>query len=368
MRLTEIGIRSLKAPESGVVLHHDDTIPGFAVRVSQAGTKSFCLTMGRNRQRVTIGRVGVISLADARKRAREMLAERTLGYTRPKSVTFDAALTRFLSEHYRNLKPSTQKEAKRHLERHFLPGFRNMPLADITDEDIARRLAKMDHTPGEQLHSYRVLRTFLRWCVKRRYLIHNPIDALSRPSQDVVRDRVLTDDEIRAVWHAATGSIGSIVKLLYLTAQRRTQIGSLEWVWISDTSITWPAAMMKGGREFVLPVTPMIRAILEAVPRLHDTYVFPARDRDTPYSGYSKGKRGLDRAAGVTDWRIHDLRRSAATRIASHTQPHILQVLLSHSTGPISALQAIYNKWDYYEDKKAALDRHEAHLQQMLNS
>ena len=77
MRLTDISIRAIKPPTSGAVIHADDLIPGFGVRISEGGTKSFVLTHGPRRQRETIGRVGVISLQGARQEAKRRLAEYT---------------------------------------------------------------------------------------------------------------------------------------------------------------------------------------------------------------------------------------------------------------------------------------------------
>lgn len=80
MRLTDLGIRALKPPENGYVLYTDDALPGFAVRVSMGGTKSFVLTHpNHRRKRQTIGRVGIIKLAEAREAAKIILAESTLG-------------------------------------------------------------------------------------------------------------------------------------------------------------------------------------------------------------------------------------------------------------------------------------------------
>ena len=77
MRLTDISIRALKAPENGAVIHYDDNLPGFGVRVSEGGTKSFVLTHGSRRTRETIGRVAIIGLGEARTAAKIILAQYT---------------------------------------------------------------------------------------------------------------------------------------------------------------------------------------------------------------------------------------------------------------------------------------------------
>jgi hypothetical protein len=75
MKLTDISIRALKPPETGYHIYNDDTLPGFGVRITAAGVKSYVLTHGVRRQRETIGRVSIISLQEARAEAKRRLAE-----------------------------------------------------------------------------------------------------------------------------------------------------------------------------------------------------------------------------------------------------------------------------------------------------
>jgi hypothetical protein len=100
MHLTDISIKAIQTPPSGQVTYSDDSLPGFGVRVSQGGVKSFVVVMGRSRRRVTIGRYPTISLQKARGRAKELLAERTLGKREIPIARFEDALTLFLSTHF----------------------------------------------------------------------------------------------------------------------------------------------------------------------------------------------------------------------------------------------------------------------------
>ena len=79
MKLSDMTIKTLEAPRSGQRTYFDDTLAGFGCRVSMTGGKSFVVIHGRSRQRTTIGKYGIVTLADARKRAREILAEQVLG-------------------------------------------------------------------------------------------------------------------------------------------------------------------------------------------------------------------------------------------------------------------------------------------------
>ncbi|HXE54964.1 MAG TPA: Arm DNA-binding domain-containing protein, partial [Tepidisphaeraceae bacterium] len=114
MRLTDLTIRSLHVPEKGQKTYADDTVPGFGIRISQGGTKTFVLVHGANRERTTIGRWPVISLADARSEARRILAEYTLGKHRPKRIQFADALALFIDAHCRqNNRPGTARNTER---------------------------------------------------------------------------------------------------------------------------------------------------------------------------------------------------------------------------------------------------------------
>src|SRR3954470_16004400 len=111
MRLTDRQLSSLPIPDKGQKLYSDDTVPGFAVRVSQGGSKTFVLTYGAKRERVTLGRYGIITLAAARDRARTILAERTLGITQPKAPTLTAVIDEYLAS--RSVTGSTHRSDRR---------------------------------------------------------------------------------------------------------------------------------------------------------------------------------------------------------------------------------------------------------------
>src|SRR4051812_31433903 len=105
--LSDLVIRALQAPERSAKIIYDDIVPGFGVRVTKNKVKSFILTYGRRRRRQTIGRVGVLSLRDARQRAKEMLAEITLGKERPRSLSWKSAVEEFIASKKEKLRDGT---------------------------------------------------------------------------------------------------------------------------------------------------------------------------------------------------------------------------------------------------------------------
>jgi len=237
MRLTDIRLKALTPPEKGAKIYYCDSLQGFGVRVSQGGTKAFILATGKNRDRVTIGKYPIVGLAEAREVAKNLLAERQLGRHQSPKIALGAAIDLFTEQHVTNLAARTQQELTRLFTR-YLPKLRTKKLADITTHDITAITDKAAPSEGEQFPF--ACKTFFRWCVRRRLIPHSPLEGLELPSKWKPRERVLTDDELRAVWQASDdcGQFGTIVKLLILTGQRRSEIGSLQANWCSLTTGT----------------------------------------------------------------------------------------------------------------------------------
>jgi hypothetical protein len=236
MQLTDMVVRNL-TPEGKQRTYFDDTVTGFGVRVGPGGAKTFVLVCGAARERITIGRYPVITLADARGEAKRILAERTLGAKRPRHVKFETALLEFGTQHCdRRNRASTAKETKRVLGKHFLPPFRRKYLEEITDNDIGKIIEGLSDTPSAANHAFTAARTFFRWVAKppRRYIPYSPMSGMSLPFQPTKRKRVLTDKELVAIWKTAEArqdDYGIIVRLLLLTGQRRGEIASLHSVY-----------------------------------------------------------------------------------------------------------------------------------------
>jgi hypothetical protein len=186
-------LRAAKPPERGTVTLWDGAQKHFGVRISQGGAKSFIILSGSGR-RQSIGRFPTISLSSAQTRAKELLAEQTLGKTRPKAMAFDNALEAFLAECEKRNRPRTLRDYTRLLKRHFAFGRKN--LAEITRHDIRRKLENLNEIQSERNHAVVVVKTFFKWAVRHGYIEQNPTDALSTIKR-LSRERVLSDDELR---------------------------------------------------------------------------------------------------------------------------------------------------------------------------
>jgi integrase len=373
VHLTDIGVKALRAPERGQITYIDSTLPGFGVRVSQGGKKTFVLVHGRRRDRTTIGRYPILSLSQARNEAKRLLAERTLGNHRPASITFDEAFNLFLSTYcaQRN-KASTTKDYERLLRTRFLPKFRGQPLEDITPHSIAAIVDKLLQTPSEANYAFAVARLFFKWAVKRHYLSHTPMEGMSLPSRIRARDRVLSEPELVSVWRAAdeTGyPFGTITKLLILTGQRRGEIAALRWDYIDQKqkTITLPALLTKNNRQHTFPYGDMTARIFENVP-YQDGVLFPARGNpEQIFSGWSKCKAALDKKCVIAQWTLHDLRRTFATNLAALGTPvHVTEKLLNHSSGTFGGIVSVYQRHSYMDEMRAAVSAWDSRLTALL--
>jgi integrase len=384
MHLTDIVIKNLKAPEKGQKDYRDDSLPGFMCRVSQAGARTFYLMHGADRRRTALGKYPDVTLKMARSEAQRLLAEHTLGKHQAPRQTFLAALEAFLAFHAANNRASTTSEVRRILTKQFASLHRKQ-LADVTMHDITRITDRMivGGYPSAATHAHMAVRNFLSWCARRRFLDRSPLEGLERPSKSTSRERVLSDDELRAVWKAADdcGQFGKIVKLLIATGQRRSEIGSMqfEWLDLENGTCTIPASVTKNRRPHTFPVG---RGLLELrSPRLPGSgpYVFSARGSDggKPFNSWSKAKASLDRKVAehlgantkLIPWTLHDLRRTYATNLQRlGIKLEVIEALLNHVSGTRAGIVGVYQKHRYEAEMREAVGTFERWFTLQINS
>jgi len=372
MHLTDHSFKHLRVPEKGRLTYSDDAVPGFGVRVSASGVKAFVLLVGRARRRVTIGRYPTITLAEARARARELLAARLLGKDDVPSMTFEDALPLFIASRYgsRYPKPTTKEQTERLLRKHFLPRFRYEQLSTIKTHEIADLIDKLRKTPATAHHAFGAVRLFFRWAEGRRYVLRSPCAALAPPRPSTPRDRVLTKDEIKAVLTAArahTSTLSTIIELLLLTGQRRGEIASLrqEWIDWDNRTITFPAKITKNKREHTIPFGNHVEELLKRGEE--KGYLFPGRGTDTPFNGWSKCKPKFDKRCPLPHWTLHDLRRTCATNLAALGVPvAVTEKLLNHVSGTTGGIVAVYQRHTYAKEMREAVSLWEFFLDGLM--
>ena len=380
-KLTDRAVKLLR-PRSDRYEVWDTDYPGFGVRVSPAGRKSFVYLYrfkGLPR-RMTFGVYPRISLATARARygkARELLEEkdRDPGAEQidTKRARRDAPTVEDLADEYieRWAKPRKRswKEDQRKLKRDVCPVIGRKKAEAVTRRDIRDILdALMDRgAPIAANRTLAVMRKMFRWGVSVDLLPHNPCEAIQAPAEENQRDRVLDEAEIKILWTQLDGDelsmnphIRLCLKLMLVTAQRRTEMATARWADIDLATEWWviPEGVVKNKRQHRVPLSPLaIRLLKTAKKRLGGAeYVFPNLYGDNSIRPESVSKAVPRNAAlfKIDYFQCHDLRRTAATQMASMGTPSsTVGKVLNHSEGGVTA---IYNRYSYDAEKRKALN------------
>ena len=207
------------------------------------------------------------------------------------------------------------------------------------------------------------------WLVQHRRVSQNPCKDVHRPEASRARDRVLTDAEIVKFWRATDAErkeFSALLKLLLLTGCRLNEVAGMTRAELSDDGATWniPGARTKNKRPHVVPLAPLARKMVGSG---SEGFVFTTTGR-SPVSGWSKIKRRLDEAMKIPPWRLHDLRRTAATGMAEiGIAPHIVEAALNHISGAKAGVAGTYNRAAYAAEKRAALERWASHVQGLVS-
>jgi integrase len=327
----------------------------------------------------TIGVYPVITLANARRKAIEALADLDRGIDPRQKPTDGSDAVTAVAEEWLKRKVGgtrTAHEVERMLRKEIVEPWKKKLVSEIEKPDVLRVLdAIVDR--GAPVTANRVLsimKRWLGWAKERGYIETSPTADIKRPTVEKSRDRVLSEDELRAIWTAA-GALGyphgSWLQLLILTAQRRTEVASMGWSHIDENKALWtlPAESTKAGRTHDVPLSTVALEILKGLPQFaNGDYVFTHNRGSTHMRTYYEAKGAVDAAIAETGkklarWTIHDLRRTAATLMAEHgVLPHILSAILGHTAAaavsvmPSSTVTKIYNRYAYLEERRQALE------------
>ena len=370
----------------------DSEIRGFGVRVYASGKKSFVLLYRHEgKQRLyTIDQYGKITLEQARDLARKRLGEvadnQDIVAERQKAkqkheYTVKKAFTLFMNK-YAKIHNRNWHEPERIFKHDVLPKLGSKPIDEVTKADIIKIIdAIMDrHKRTQATRTFAAVRKFFNWCVERDMIQHSPVTGLKPPAPPKARDRVLSDHELRQVWIAAEEvgyPFGPIVQCLILTGQRKTEVTEImrDHIDIKQKLWTIPKEANKSGREHYVHLAPLTLSILQAQPKLGD-YVFTSSGAK-PYENFTRGydalifainkKRAEMGMRGMQKWTLHDLRRSTASGMAAlKVSPYVIEKILNHKSGIISGVAAVYNRYNYADEAKNALEAWAEHIQEIL--
>jgi integrase len=212
---------------------------------------------------------------------------------------------------------------------------------------------------------YSITRKLFGWAMEQEIIEVSPFVGLKIPAEEKSRDRILTDQELRAVWQAAgqMGVYGSLVRVLILTGQRRGEIAGLTWdeIDLDKGLISLPRERVKNNRAHEIPLSPQAVALIEALPRNSEQYVFSLDGG--PIINFGRFKNRLDKLCGVQNWTVHDLRRSAASGMArSGVGLPVIEKVLNHVSGSFAGVVGIYQRHDFAGEKRRGLELWGAHV------
>jgi integrase len=211
------------------------------------------------------------------------------------------------------------------------------------------------------------------WLAREGYTEANCVSFTNKAIENGGRERVLSDDELAAIWQVAgDGQYGAIVKLLMLTGARRDEIASLRWseIDVDDAIITLPPARTKNRREFILPLSDQALAILAAQPHREGRDHLFGHGVDRGFQDWSGSKADIDARLGQAfEWRLHDFRRSFSTALHERfgVPPHVVEAALGHVSGFKSGVSGVYNKAIYLDERRRALARWAGHIEHIVS-
>jgi integrase len=347
--------------------YFDAQCSGLALRVS-AGQKSWTLhyTLGGKRKRLTFGAYPIISLASARTHADEARAAIAEGRD-PQAVaneTLRAVCELYMRREGSKLRTAGWRQGV--LERHIYPTLGQRPIAEIKRSEIERLLDRIEEGSGPAMatETLVIIRTVMNWHAARSDDFLSPVvKGMARTQRsEQSRDRVLSDDELRAIWNAQGGMFGDYIRFLLLTAARRNEVAGMTWAELQGSDWVLPAARNKTGVELMRPLSKAAQAILASLPRT-GAFVW---GNGKALTSFSKSKEAFDKACGVRGWRIHDLRRTARSLMSRAGVPSDhAERCLGHVIGGV---RGVYDRHEYHAEKRQAYEALAALIERIVTA
>lgn len=388
------------------VLVWDAKLPGFGLKVTPKGRRVYLLQYrpkgSKGVRRYTIGVHGAPWTTERAREAAEGLVTRvrlgedpfvidkgrraeeardavesTASRERQDREAFDKVVDQFVTAY---AKPKNRRwaETERILKHDAVKAWGARPVRSISRLDVLALVDKVKkRSPSAARALYAQLRTLFGWCLERDLVDASPCAGVKSPAPSVARDRFLDDREVGLVWRGCErlgGPFEPLFKLLLLTGQRREEVSGMRWSEVSLERAEWtiPASRTKNAKAHEVDLAPEVLGILKDLPRTGQL-VFTTTGQK-PLSGHSKAKARLDleverlrleavaeRAQGAPElplapWRLHDLRRTAASGMAALGHPpHVIEAVLNHSSGARGGLVGVYQRYHHRPERKAAL-------------
>jgi integrase len=371
----------------------DGLLPGLYFILQPSGKASWACRYRHHGQsrKVTLGPFPIITLQHARELARTALAKVADGCdpAREKRVAkaptlahgdlVEKIVAEFIERYARpNQKPETAYETERVLNKEVVARWQGQRLSEINKNDVHGLLDSIVDR-GSPILANRLLAAFRKmcgWAVERGLIDTSPAAGIKAPAPESSRDRVLSDSELVAVWRAAARDgwpFGTVTQLLALTGQRRGEVAELRRSEIDLPNQLWtiPKERCKNGREHTVPLSDQALAILASLPCVEGKsgLVFTLTG-STPIAGFALAKKRLDAALppDMPAWTLHDLRRTFASGCARlGIDMHVVEKCLNHVSGSFAGIVGVYQRHDFGNEKRAAMDKWGSYIGQLLS-
>ena len=394
-RLTDRLLLALKPADAGVIYDDDPERPGFGVRVSDKGLRTFILVArypgSPFPSRRRLGRYPLLSLANARKKADTWLEliqkgidpedEARTRQTETEKAKKEQQLKEAnsvparIDEYLRQPHVKAQRqiaETSRILSKELGTPWGNKLLHDITRRDVKDRVTEIAErgSPAMARNVLTAAKVFFEWAVDEEYLDASPAAGISPKKvigERLIRDRVLTDNELVAFWRATETMaypFGPLYRLLLLTGARLNEIGGARRGEIdSDKKIlTVPPERFKSKVAHVIPLSEKAFEILESLPQFDGgDYLFSFKLGKSPIHSFSVGKDRLDELvakelgkAPDSPFTIHDLRRTVRTRLSALKVDHRIAEMVTGDGK--KGLDRVYDQHKFLDEMRDALE------------
>lgn len=382
MALTKREIDRLKydpdGPTTQIQYDGDDreSVPGFGVRIFPSGVKSFVVwyrtESGRKRLH-TIGRYGPVTLDQARRMARELIGDAIAGADplAERRQRREAETVRDLGRLYieRHAKPhkKTWAEDERRLESYVYPAFGALKVEDVKRADVARMHSKIGATkPYEANRVLALVAVMFNKAVDFGILDEGAPNPAARIQKfrEKSRDRWVTPSELPALWQAieeeANPYARAAFKCYLFTGMRRNELLGLRWKDVDLERKEIRIEDTKAGRSHVVPLSAPAEAVLRDLPRqIGNAYVFAGARPGRPLVNVAKPWKRIRERAGLEDVRLHDLRRTVGSWLAtSGASLPLIGKVLNHSNASTTQVYARLAE----DAPRAALEEHAARI------
>ncbi len=409
--LTDRKIASLH-PMDYLIEYWDKKTPGFGIRISTEGTKTWFVMyrLAGIRRRLRLGRYPEVPLVEARKNARLALSavaegqdpvlekkakEAQLKRERLEAWTFDQLCDQYVEQWAKpHLREKTVIEYRRIIDKHLLPEFGKLNVSDIEPSHVGAFLRDMGSRKKVLANRTRaVMGSVFGWAIDQRIVPPdaNPVSGIRRPGgEEKPKERVLNEEELKIVWQfldSEASQVKDVLRLILLTAQRPGEVMGMQWDEIDTATAVWdlPGLRTKNGKAHVVPLSPQALRIIEKQreslallrekrvqrgnPLPGTPFVFPNRLLEkmdkSPIKMLRKCVKRIITNLEIKPFAPHDLRRTAATYLGKMAVPgFVIALILNHALPGIT--NKVYNRYDYLKEKRDALNKWGLRLHQII--